>query len=348
MFDETVAICFERGHYRENTWPSGVRQVLLPKVNDIDYIGRCKSFPDAYAKAKREIRGFKGSQVLYALSIDSCILACLLRRKGDLVVWEVGDLITPEVTQSWKKALIIRLEKSILKRSDYLVMTSHSMYDEYYAKLDPSSKKKLIVVENRLGEEFRASLGSTKVAASKPLRLTWSGHLRNEDLYRRVLEAVEADAGKRVVLNIWGGGPGKEMVEEFAARCPTIWYHGTYREDIDSIKEIHTKSDALIILERSESLNVKTALPNRFFHALAYETPIIATKGTETAARLKKLGVGMAIDELNEDWSSVFDRLADGQEVNKWLAILKTVPEKERLMDATSLVTAVTAWLKNR
>ena len=141
MFDETVAICFERGHYRENTWPSGVRQVLLPKVNDIDYIGRCKSFPDAYAKAKREIRGFKGSQVLYALSIDSCILACLLRRKGDLVVWEVGDLITPEVTQSWKKALIIRLEKSILKRSDYLVMTSQSMYDEYYAKLDPSSMK---------------------------------------------------------------------------------------------------------------------------------------------------------------------------------------------------------------
>ena len=345
LFQDAVSICWDRGHYRENKWPDSVRQVLLPEAKDGNYLQRLLAFPKALKKAKAEIRSFNGPQVLYAFSIDCCIIANLSRRKGDLVIWEMGDLVNTSISSKWKRTLVEKIEQWNLKRTNYMVMTSQKMFDIHYPKLDPTSPKRLIVIENRLGDEFRPTGGTTKEKVGVPLRLGWSGLLRGERIYERFLDAVAADGGKRVTLGIWGGGPGADMANEYAAKYPNIKMYGTYREDPESVLAIHQQIDLQIILNDTTNLNVTTQLTNRLFQSLIYETPMIACKGTENGERVVKMGVGMMVDGENEDWNALFDNLIDGVMITKWLGVMKQVPEELRYLDSRELVAKVQAWI---
>jgi len=111
-------------------------------------------------------------------------------------------------------------------------------------------------------------------------------------------------------------------------------------------REIHEKSDVHVVLDDGANLNVQCALPNRLFYCLAYETPLIVTAGTVKETRVKTLDVGLGVDEKNVDWSALFDRLADGDLVNKWLANLKAIPDEMRFMDSAPLVLAIQKWLE--
>jgi len=346
FFSRSVAICYQRGYYQENTWPDGVELVLLPKAIDGNHLHRLLGFPRAFTQAARTVRSHQGAQVIYAFGLESGIVANLTRRRGDRVVWEIADLPAASMTKRWKRVAVRFAEKWILARSDLLVMTSQAMFDAYYRNMDPHASGKLVIVENRLAETYRISAGSTKQKVSRPIRLAWSGFLRNIPFYERLLKAVAEDGGRRVSLGIWGGGPGAELAARYAGESPYIEFHGAYKESPQTLREIHEKSDVHVVLDDGANLNVQCALPNRLFYCLAYETPLIVTAGTVKETRVKTLDVGLGVDEKNVDWSALFDRLADGDLVNKWLANLKAIPDEMRFMDSAPLVLAIQKWLE--
>ena len=345
LFKEACTICWDRGHYRENKWPAEIRQVLLPATTDKAYLQRALKFPAAISKAKQEIHSFRGRQVLYSFSLDCGLIGALCKRKGDLLFWEMGDLISTAMSNPIKRGLVEWIEKRILAKADYLVLTSLAMYEIHYPRIDPSSRQKLIIIENRLGDEFRSVGGPTKDAPSKPLRLVWSGLLRGERIYRRFLDAVGADGGKRVTLDIFGGGAGADMATEYAQKYPNITMHGSYREDPESVLNIHKAGDVQIILNDLSDINVTTQLTDRLFQSLIFETPMITCKGTENGKRVEELGVGMMIDGENEDWDKVFDLLTTTDVIEKWLKTLREYPEDKRYLDSSEIVAKVSDWL---
>jgi len=344
FFDQAVAICYQRGFYPENTWAEAIEVVLLPKAIDGAHMRRLLGFPIAFAQAKSAVQGFAGAQVIYAFGLESGIIANLVRRPGDMVIWEIADLPTVAMKQPIKATLARKAEKWVLGKCDWLVMTSQAMFDIYYGKIAPSTRQKLLLVENRLPDTYKHFAGRTKTGASKPLRLGWSGFLRNEHLYKRLLEAVAADGGRRVCLEIWGGGPGAAMAGEYAEKYPNVAFHGTYKETPEKLRHIHRRTDLHVVLDDGSNLNVRAALPNRLFYCLAYETPLIVTAGTAKELRVTELGVGMGVDEKNVDWSDLFEHLADGVLVNRWLANLRSVPDEMRYLDSRELISAIEEW----
>ncbi len=232
FFGSALAMCYERGFYRENSWPDGVDQILLPKSTEgfSSHFEKLMVFPRALSLVKNTVRSFKAPQLIYAFGIEAGVLANLAKRKGDIVIWEMGDLVTPFWKNPLKKKLVGQLEKWILKKSDRMVNVCQGMFDLYFGKLLPNSAGKLIVVENRLPGTFRPSGGATKTKASQPLRVGWSGSLRNLEYYGPMLEAIAADGGKRVTLGIWGGGFGADEAKAYADKYSNITMYGSYKD----------------------------------------------------------------------------------------------------------------------
>lgn len=343
-FDESVVVCYQRGYYPENTWPVGMEVTLMPKATDGEHLKRLVGFPKAFSVAKRKVRECSGPQVLYGFGLESGILACLLKRPSDRFVWEVADLPTAGMRPSLKKSVAEWLEMQVLKRCDRLVMTSRPMFDAHYRLRQPSSEDKLIVLENRLAAEYIPLAGTTKKRCGRPIRLGWTGFLRNAELYERLLKAVALDAGATVTLGIWGGGPGAEMARTFANASPNIQFHGTYRESPETLREIHSQMDVQVILDDSSNLNVRHAIPNRLFYCLAFETPMLVTAGTAKETRVRSLGVGEGVDEKSVDWQRVFERLASQPLIDGWLENLKHVPMEQRFLDSGPLIDVVRQW----
>lgn len=221
---------------------------------------------------------------------------------------------------------------------------TQAMYDCEFGKLVPSSRSKQIVIENRLPENFKSNAGATKTDVSIPIRIGWTGNLRNPELYEPLLEAIGKDGGKRVALEVWGGGLPLEMAKLYSQKYENIKIRGTYREDPESLRAMHESVDVQVLLELADNENVRVTVPNRLSHCLIYQTPLIVTKGTEMARRIDELGMGFAIDPLTVKWDDVFDQLADGQLMRTWLSNLQKVPDKLRYLDSSPLINAIHLW----
>lgn len=100
--------------------------------------------------------------------------------------------------------------------------------------------------------------------------------------------------------------PGCNLEELCRQRqIDNVWFLGKFNNRDKG--EIYEKIDMINSLYGDFSLEVTTAVPNRYYDALLYKKPILASKGTFLGELVAKKHLGLAVDVFTDDVKSLID-----------------------------------------
>lgn len=200
--------------------------------------------------------------------------------------WENGHL--ERVKNKTKKSILLRIEKKILRESDYIISVTPSATEAFASKLSSTIKDKFATITNGFdSEDFEAE----KVTHTRKFTITYTGTISVHANPKKTLEALKilaSEVGKEKILFKFVGtftnGIYKEILKSF--------------EDSVEIKEFgylsHSKaisetlnSDVLLLLAEKNLTNV---IPAKVFEYIATRKPILAIlPESDTKAILKTI-----------------------------------------------------------
>lgn len=304
-YDVTV-YTFRRGFYEVNKYPQGAQVIDLGELALGKYVRRIPRL----LQAVHTIRESEGSIAsapsgVWAFGLDSAFIAKMAVRAS--TVYEVGDLRNPEPGRSVRSRLIAAAENWMLHHTSMLVVTSEGFL-EYYRKLRPGVDRVALVIENKLpsGTFAEASGRPDPVRVVGPIRIGIVGFLRYPRTTLALLAAVER-LGPAYELHVYGDGPLRAQVEEFARRCPNVHYYGPFRAPHD-LPGIYSNIHVNYVVYDNDDLNVRLALPNKLYESLYFGVPLVVADHTTVAKRVRNVGGGFVVDPSEQDFALRFLR----------------------------------------
>lgn len=187
-----------------------------------------------------------------------------------------------------KKNIIKKLVGSCIKGSHY----SFYENDGYLRLYDKKTTNKLLPLKN-YPDTYLEKL--PKTPADK-LRIGYHGCVRSQIAEFSALFEACKDMVEQVRIDINGGGIDLEQLKELEKKYSNVYVHGAY----DGIKDstgLYQNTDLLFCGYDPNNANYQgDAEVVKFYEAIVTGTPLIITAGTGMAEKVKKHGLGVAVD----------------------------------------------------
>jgi|SRR5690554_1431943 len=288
-------IAFRRKYYNESKFNDGVPVDVVGELPDGAHFKRLFFLLSVYRRlslAKESI------DVFYAFSVDLYLVAVLAGLR--VGVYEVGD-----IRSAGFKGFMFRVfEKFIIRHARKVIITSAYFYSEYYSKMG-LPKNNFQVVENKLPDVFfdnkRKPIffdngGDNCPPVRRKIRIGVVGFFRYKVPIKLLLDFCNLYPGDYEV-HFFGDGPLVEQVK--AEQSDNVFYHGAFSNPKD-LPKIYSLIDVNFVVYDSSDLNVRLALPNKFYESIYFCVPIIVASNTALESEVVKKGVGFSIslDEI--------------------------------------------------
>lgn len=237
--------------------------------------------------------------VIMARNLEMLALAVSMRRQFPKarIVYELLDvhrlLLGPGPISRTLRAV-----EAGLMRQTTLVIVSSPGFVRHYLRPFHRPARQVALVENK---PLLSVMPDQSVPAEGPIRIGWFGVLRCAWSLAMLDRLTRGDPGRwRVVLR---GKPALDVMPDFHAihqSNPDLHYLGPYRSPED-LAAIYAEIDISWLIDRYEAGgNSDWLLPNRLYEGSAHGAVPLTIDGTEVAARLRTLGVGMIAQHPSE------------------------------------------------
>lgn len=190
------------------------------------------------------------------------------------------------------------LEQRLMRNADLLVTSSPAfLRNHFFIHGSPPT----LLVENKVFAPSLAELGTNPalVEAPDPIRVGWFGALRCRKSLA-ALDAVSRQLGGRIAVEL-RGRPALTEFDDFhgtAEASPHLHYGGPYRYPGDLATLYSGVHFVWAIDFFEEGLNSSWLLPNRLYEGCLNGAIPIALAGTETAAFIERLGIGIVVPDI--------------------------------------------------
>lgn len=229
--------------------------------------------------------------LFYAFGLDMA-LCCYPWARG-MYIYEESDLVHAYAGRKWFENLMECLCKRVIYRSKLSVFTSEGFVEYHFGKKRPSN---IHIIPNRVNARISDFPQVPKPPLSKDkLRMGFVGIIRYQsvvNLCRLFLESNPANEFHFFGLVI---DPENFYTLKQYAGCH---FHGVYRNP-DDLPAIYAQMDLVVSTYDLKSVNVRYLEPNKLYEAIYFETPIIVSKGSYLAQKVKALNVGFEVDGLD-------------------------------------------------
>jgi succinoglycan biosynthesis protein ExoL len=242
--------------------------------------------------------------IIMARNLEMLALASRLRRWAPdaPLVYECLDIHRLMLRGDPAGRLLRAIERLIGRRAALLVTSSPAFLNEYFERYRQSDAPTLLI-ENKIVDDAgkRGSNPLLTAPTDGPLRIGWFGALR----CRRSLAELSAFSQQmegRVEVTL-RGRPALTEFDDFHAEVaaePHLSYAGPYQAtDLRTIySEVHF-SWAIDYFEAGQNSN--WLLPCRVYEGCYHGAIPIALAGTETAAFLERLGIGVVLENTRPE-----------------------------------------------
>ena len=239
------------------------------------------------------------SDVVIVNNIDVLLLEKLLQLlmfSTAKIVLEVSDLLQYAFGRDVLASIFRTIDQAIVRLFvDHLIVTSKKYYEAYYSKFFRGPH---LVLENKpLRRNVPSRIG--RQSRSGPIIIGVVGLLYQAASLRALFDAVKDDESVEVHIHgrLYENQDTKALIESNCASQPNIMFKGEYDFFRDAAS-IYGGLDILYISYDTADIcqNNKIALPNKLYEAMYFRVPIIASKGTYLAERVKDAGIGHEID----------------------------------------------------
>jgi succinoglycan biosynthesis protein ExoL len=276
--------------------------VVLGETFDARFLQRILALARASGPLNGRMRGRARPDVILARNLEMLFLAGRLRSawaEPPAIVYECLDIHRLLLRADMIGRSLRGIERSLLREADLLITSSLAFVREYF-EAHGQADLPVVVLENKVypAPLARGRNPALVPSAGPPLRIGWFGALR----CRKSLEALSALAersnGKvEVVLR---GRPALTEFDDFhgtVAGQRFLSYGGPYapRDVPDLYSGVHL---AWAIDYFEEGQNSAWLLPNRIYEGGLNGAIPIALAGTETAAFIERLGIGIVVPDI--------------------------------------------------
>ncbi len=214
-------------------------------------------------------------------------------RRTATVTIEISDLREFVFGNGLGAKTLRTLERVLYKKYiDKLIVTSEKYYSYHFKKF---FKKDVFVLENKLLSKEIKTSGELKKQDSKKTIIGIVGLLLRKDEYIKLFETYIDNP--TVEIHIYGKGEYQDVVKDYADRYDNITYFGPYNAFTDT-QRIYASIDIIYLIYDVDqvSLNNRLALPNKLYECMYYGVPLLCSKDTYLAEKVKEYGVGTDID----------------------------------------------------
>lgn len=232
--------------------------------------------------------------VYYLFGLDIAMLFRVLSRKPYL--FEESDLMHTYMHKKLARDVMERIDKYIIRKSRLTVFTSEGFARYHFGDAYPAN---ICFIPNRLSP----AVADIPAAARQPLnqehlRFAFVGGARFESV-ARFAESV-AKHFPQHEFHFFGHVDVNYQERYDALRqYPNVFFHGPFRNP-DDLPRIYAQTDLVLSTYDVKFDNVRYAEPNKLYEAVYFEVPIIVSCGTFLAERVSELGIGYAVDPLDE------------------------------------------------
>jgi succinoglycan biosynthesis protein ExoL len=242
--------------------------------------------------------------IIIARNLEMLALANRLRRWAPdaPLVYECLDIHRLMLRRDPAGRLLRGIERLMGHRAALLVTSSPAFLREYFERYHQSAAPTLLI-ENKIVDDAGRQGRNPLLAgpAGGPLRIGWFGALRCRQSLAELSAFSRQMAGQvEVTLR---GRPALTEFDDFHAQVaaePHLSYEGPYQAaDLRTIySEVHF-SWAIDYFEAGQNSN--WLLPCRVYEGCYHGAIPIALAGTETAAFLKRLGIGVVLENTRPE-----------------------------------------------
>ncbi len=229
--------------------------------------------------------------VILARNLEMLALALSLRRRFPRarIVYELLDVHRLLLGKGLVSRALRAVEAALIRRTALVIVSSPGFVRHY---LTPFARpvRQVALVENKPFPTGKADHSQVDGA----IRIGWFGILRCAWSLSMLDRLTRAEPGRwKVTLR---GKPALDVIPDFHATVaanPDLEYLGPYRWP-DDLGAIYAGVDLAWLIDRYEAGgNSDWLLPNRLYEGCAQGAVPLALDGTEVAARLLSLGIGV-------------------------------------------------------
>jgi succinoglycan biosynthesis protein ExoL len=238
----------------------------------------------------------KKEDVIYVFGFEIGVLLSFLYR-GEFV-YEEADVPAARVKHPLLRALMVYLDKRIIRKSQLTVFTSEGFQD-YLFPQEKIYSHKTIFLHNKLHSDFRykARLRPSEVDLTS-ISFGFVGLIRYPNTILRFAKIVGTHFPQHH-FHFWGDAEGNILDNENWSQYGNLFFHGGFANPGDLAK-IYSTIDINIACYDPASGNVRIAEPNKLYESIFFGKPIVVTADTYVHSRVESLGVGFGIDSLSD------------------------------------------------
>ena len=303
--------------------------ISLGTTFDARFAQRALSVLSASTRIVSRVAETPRPDIIIARNLEMLALASRLRRWAPSapLVYECLDIHRLMLRGDFVGGLLRVLERMMGRRSALLVTSSPAFLREYFDRYRQSPAPSLLI-ENKIIEEM-GERGSNRLLLAEdggPIRIGWFGALRcSRSLAELSAFSRQMQGGAKVILR---GRPALTEFDDFHALVaaePHLHYEGPYvAGDLRTIySEVHF-SWAVDYFE--EGQNSSWLLPCRVYEGCFHGAIPIALAGTETAAFLNRLGIGVVLEDTKPE---TLARVLGGMSRDQMRALARAVARCE-------------------
>lgn len=317
---EVKAYAFTRGEMMRND-PNFELEILGHFTIESTYISRVKLM---FTSIRRVIKKHKSENpIFYLFSLDIALLFRL--QCGRRYIYEESDLVHTYMRSRLMISIFEKLDKMLIKKSMLSVFTSEGFINYHFGSRFP---QQCFVVPNRL------SLDVVDVEASlkkdfdiNHLSIGFVGGARFDSVYNFI--EVFCKSFPQGTFHVFGN-PVKPQQFEPLKKYSNCIFHGAFKNPKD-LPSIYSQIDLVLSTYDVIYENVRYAEPNKIYEAIYFDTPIIVSEGTFLAQKVNKLGIGYAINALDDEGICRFIRNLSVDSYKEKIGNIKRIDKKEAL-----------------
>lgn len=294
----TVSVIYFQRDYLTNLNDNINKEVklyLLDKIENGKYIERIAIYLKCVFKLKFLLNIIKPNKIIIT-NIDLLFLLILnnVKEYTDDIIMEISDLRSYTFNNNLTDKIQQLIDSVILdKYISKLILTSPKFYEFYYAK---KFKGKYFILENKplstmLPEKIEKRQNQKLIIGIVGLLLDGKPH--------KALFEYAKDKNN-IEVHIYGKGIFEQQAKDYAKNYKNIKYFGEY-DFFKDISKIYASLDILYMSydTTQNDLNISLALPNKLYEAMYFGVPIITTKDTYLAQRVKEYNIGFTVECCN-------------------------------------------------
>lgn len=249
------------------------------------------------------------ADLVMARNLEMLVIAAALGKKLRApLVYEVLDI--HRLMLGARGSLLRAVERSLMRRVALLLVSSPAFLKCYFEPFQSSAMNlTTALIENKLLELEAAALSEPAPALrpGRPWRIGWLGMLR----CRKSLAILSRLAARRpdlVRIEIFGR-PTREVAEDLKwGLAEAVNFGGAYQPS--DLRDLYGRMHFNWAIDYFEQgMNSNWLLPNRIYEGGRHEAVPLALNGTETAAWLKGLGLGVTLSDPEQELESFLDGL---------------------------------------